>query len=123
MSAHPPMTRLGYAYVWAVILAGLIVISHSAVALTLGPISNQWWLLVAVTLFTGSFSLKIPSVAARISVTEAFVFVAVLLFGPATATAIVALDSFVMTLWLKERRFGLRSLFNFSAVALAIWVA
>ena len=117
------MTRLAYVYIWAVILAGLLVIGHSALVLAFRPISNQWLLLAAVTLLTGSFSLKIPSVAARISVTEAFVFASVLLFGPATATAIVALDSFVMTLWLKERRFGLRALFNFSAVALAIWVA
>jgi putative nucleotidyltransferase with HDIG domain len=81
-------------------------------------------ILAALTLLTGSFSVKVPSLAARISVSDAFVFISVLLFGPAPATVIAALDCFVATLWLnKESRSVVRSLFNLSAVAVAIWVA
>lgn len=104
--------------------AGLLVTGYSFVTLALRPVSNQWLILAGLTFLTGSFSVKVPSVAAKISVSDAFVFASVLLFGPPAATAIVALDSFVMSLWLRrDRRSPLRSLFNLAAVALAIWVA
>ena len=104
--------------------AGLLVTGHSIVTLAVRPVSNQWLILAGLTLLTGSFSVKIPSIAAKISVSDAFVFASVLLFGPPAATAIVALDSFVMSLWLRrDRRSPLRSLFNLAAVALAIWIA
>jgi putative nucleotidyltransferase with HDIG domain len=81
-------------------------------------------ILAALTLLTGSFTVKIPSVTARISVSEAFVFTAVLLFGPSVATLIVALDSFVISLWMQpNKRSTVRSLFNLAAVALAIWIS
>jgi putative nucleotidyltransferase with HDIG domain len=61
---------------------------------------------------------------ASISVSDAFVFASVLVFGPGVATVIVALDSFVATLWMRpEHRSLLRSLFNLASVALSIWVA
>lgn len=107
-----------------IIAAGLAVTAHSALSVVFRPVPKEWLLLAALTLLTGSFTVKIPSVAARISVSDAFVFAAVLLFGPAAATVIVALDSFVISLWTKsEHRSTTRSLFNLSAVALAIWLA
>jgi putative nucleotidyltransferase with HDIG domain len=122
---HPQhsLTRAGYLYVSSVITAGLAVTAYSAVLLVIRPVSHQWMILAALTLLTGSFSVKVPSIAARISVSDAFVFASVLLFGPASATVIVALDCFVMSLWLSDdSRSPVRSLFNLSAVALAIWL-
>jgi putative nucleotidyltransferase with HDIG domain len=122
----PPqrLTRRAYVYVAGVIAAGLAATVYSAVLLVTQPISSEWMILAALTLLTGSFSVKIPSIAARISVSDAFVLASVLLFGPACATVIVALDSFVMSLWLSDGfRSPVRSLFNLAAVALAIWLA
>ena len=108
----------------SIVMAGLLVTIHSAFVLVVRPISPQWLVLAGLTLLTGSFSVKIPSIAARISVSEAFTFVSVLLFGPAAATVTVALDSFVMSLWIRrDSRTPLRSIFNLSAVALAIWLS
>ncbi len=123
MSKNQSLSRGAYLYIFAVICAGLIAIGHSAITLAVTPPPNEWLVLAALTLLTGSFSVKIPSVPAKISVSEAFVFAAVLLFGPAVATSIVALDSLVMSMWQKGHRLGVRSLFNFSAVGLAIWIA
>jgi putative nucleotidyltransferase with HDIG domain len=87
-------------------------------------VAPEWIVLAALTLLTGSFTVKVPSVGARISVSEAFVFTSALLFGPEVATLMVALDSFVMSLWLRPTsRTSLKSLFNLSAVALAIWIS
>ena len=80
--------------------------------------------LAALTLLTGSFTVKIPGLLARISVSDAFVFASVLAFGPSVATVIVAIDSIVATLWMRpEHRSLLRSLFNLASVALSIWLA
>ena len=123
---QPPqrLTRTGYLYVTGVILAGLTVTGYSAFEVVARPVSNQWMILAALTLLTGSFSVKVPSISARISVSDAFVFASVLLFGPAPATVIAALDCFVVSLWLNTAsRSVVRSLFNLSAVAFAIWFA
>ena len=118
------LSRFRNLYLTCVIGAGLAVTAYSSVTLIVRPVSNQWMILAALTLLTGSFSVKVPSIAARISVSDAFVFASVLLFGPAPATVIVALDCFVMSLWLSDNsRSPVRSLFNLSAVALAIWLA
>jgi putative nucleotidyltransferase with HDIG domain len=114
----------GYTYIAAVMAAGFLAVGHSLFVLAVHPVSHQWVILAALTLLTGSFSVKVPSIAARISVSEAFVFAAVLLYGPAAATAIVALDSLVMSMWFRrDQRFGIRSFFNLAAVAVAMWIA
>jgi putative nucleotidyltransferase with HDIG domain len=103
---------------------GAIAITRSVISLIESPVGFDWIVLAALTLLTGSFSIKVPTVNARISVSEAFVFTGVLLFGPHVATIIVALDSLVLTSWLRSpSRSPLRALFNMTAGALAISVA
>ena len=124
MPTRAALSRRAYGYLYAVIAAGLVAVAYSIVQIVLYPVSNQWMVLAGLTLLTGSFSVKIPSIAARISVSEAFVFACVLMFGPSAATVTVALDSLVMSLWQKpDERYRLRSAFNFSAVAFSIWIA
>jgi putative nucleotidyltransferase with HDIG domain len=58
-------------------------------------------------------------------VSETFVFVAVLMFGPSAATMIVVLDTLVISFWLRRRSQGppLQVAFNIAAPSLAIWLA
>jgi len=124
MNPGQGLPRAGYTFIWCVIAAGLAATTFSAYTLVVAPISSQWVILAALTLLTGSFSVKVPSISARISVSDAFVFASVLLFGPAPATVIVAIDCFVLTAWMRhENRSLSRSLFNLSAVALSIWLS
>ena len=84
---------------------------------------SQWMWLAGLTILTGSFSIKLPSISARISVSEAFVFAAVLFFGPSAATIIVAFDTLILTGWSHGGdRPRVRALFNVSAGSTAIWV-
>jgi putative nucleotidyltransferase with HDIG domain len=111
-------------YITAVVLAGVLAVGTSVYDLAHEPFRAEWLILAALTLLTGSFSIKLPSVDARISVSEAFVFAAVLLFGPAVATIVVALDTIVLTSWTpKARRLPARAFFNVSAGATAIWIS
>ena len=113
-----PSARL---YVLGVIGLGAVTVVHSAVSLVQQPVGWDWLVLAALTLLTGSFSIKVPWGNARISVSEAFVIAGVLSFGPHVATVIVALDSLILTSWLRgSSRSLLRVLFNIAAGTLAI---
>jgi len=114
----PSTARLYFSFV---IAAGLGSILFSGAQIYVAPVPRGWLALAALTAFTGSFTVRIPTIPARISVSDAFVFAAVLLFGPATATIIAALDCVIVTLW--SRRPLLQSVFNVSTTALAISIA
>ena len=79
-------------------------------------------MLAALTLFSFVFTIKVPGLPARISVSETFVFTCVLLFGTAAATVTVALDALIMSAW-KHRREPLKLIFNATEPALSIWLA
>jgi putative nucleotidyltransferase with HDIG domain len=116
--------RLGSTYVTAVIAAGTIVFAFSVRQLYLVPVSSQWFILAALTLLTGSFSIGMSPLAARVSVSETFVFASVLLYGPAAGTITVVLESLVMSYWLPVSQRGFRrTLFNAAATAFAIWTS
>jgi putative nucleotidyltransferase with HDIG domain len=120
-----PAKRLSSAakvYIGVVIAAGLACVAHSAVAIWKSPPERGWWVLAALTLLTGSLTLRVPTISARISVSEVFVFASVLWFGPAFATFVVVLEALVGTLWMRIRT-PVRTLFNLSAAAFAMWSA
>jgi hypothetical protein len=78
----------------------------------------------ALALLSGAFNIKVPSIPARISVSEAFVFATVLLYGPTAATMVVVLDASIMSLRLRvSRRSMVRISFNAASAALAIWLS
>src|SRR6478736_3700808 len=109
-------------YLATVITAGLIVVLHSLYSLYRRPVGYEWFILAGLTLLSGSFTVKVPTIPARLSVSETFVFAAVLLFCPAAATMVVALDSLVISLlFFRNSRPTERVFFNFAAPAIAVW--
>lgn len=86
---------------------------------------NRWFVLVILTLLTSSVTVKVPSVAATLSISEAFVFAAVILFGWPGGTVLASLDGLVISLWLHRRRPqpAYRLAFNATAPALATYLA
>src|SRR5581483_453200 len=97
------LSRVGRAYVRVVIALGLSVVLGSVYEWSTGPISPQWYLLAALTLVSGSATVKLPSSYASVSVSEVFVFIAFVLYGPSAGTLIVALDGLVISFWLTKR--------------------
>src|SRR5262245_41481833 len=111
-------------YIAVIVAAGALAVGGSVYDLLKEPPSHQWLVLAGLAFLTGSFSIKLPSINARISVSEAFVFAAVLLFGPSAATIIVTLDAIILSSWASSRRHSkVRAAFNICAAATAIWVA
>src|SRR4051812_17282650 len=125
MVSQPGFTPAGKTYLWSVIAAGFAVVGGSLYQVSVEPIGSQWFILATLTLISGSATVKLPSTHASISLSETFVFTAVLLYGPAAGTIIVALDGLIISFWISKRRNEKRphrALFNMSAPAVSVWV-
>ncbi len=122
MVSSPGLTKFGKTYLWTVVLVGSVVIGVSIRELLADPIGWQWFTLAALTLITGSATIRLPSSQASISTSETIVFTAVLLYGPAAGTVIVALDALVVSFWLSKRLSEPhRILFNLAAPSISLW--
>jgi hypothetical protein len=118
--AGPPSfpTRL---FIWAVTVCGLLVVGHSAVVLVRSTIPGEWMLFAILTMASGMLTLKVPSFEARFSISEAFAFASVLLFGPHVGVVTLALDAVRISFRWKMN--WQQTAFNFANVGLSMWTA
>src|SRR5262245_10658551 len=124
MQQYLSLDRAARIYVALIVSLGTLAVGHSLHSLFVHPIDKQWFVLAVLTLLTGSFSVKVPSITAYLSVSETFVFAAVLLFGPAAATVTVLIEILVILFWMDpQQRPVHRILFNMAAPAVSIWIA
>lgn len=115
------MLTKGRIFVWLVIAAGALAISD-ALAQVVSDFPGIPWLIVAgLTLISGTATVRLPNVPAHISVSETFLFSAVLIFGPAAGVVTVVLDAAIITAKMARRSLTIeRSLFNLAAPSLAL---
>jgi len=124
MTGFAQLERPARVYVAAVVLAGAAAVAQSTYKLLLDPPGTQWVVIALLTLLTGSFSVKVASLNARISVSEGFVFAAVLLFGTPAGTITVLLEALTVIFWMTPGgRPPHRLAFNLAAPAVGIWVS
>src|ERR1700674_1018293 len=106
-------------FVQAVATVGALVIAESLFALRTTSHPYEWLLFVELAVLTGSFSMKVASVQASVTISDTFFITSALLFGQAPATLAVALDSFIVS-W--RRGHGrLQVVFNTATPALSMW--
>jgi hypothetical protein len=118
------LSSLGRGYFLGVTAIGLLIAVHSLARLVVEEISNQWLILAALTILTGSFTVRIPKINARLSVSDTFVFASTLLFGPAAGTITVLLDASIISLRLRRPyREPFWFSFNISVAALSTWIS
>jgi putative nucleotidyltransferase with HDIG domain len=111
-------------YVLAMLVAGCIVLAMSVSELWVVPPPVQWWVLVILTLISGSAVLKIPAVPVNFSISDVFTLTSAVVFGPAAGTALVAIDSLVLSGCLIRTGLSLeRILFNATAPPVAMWLS
>jgi len=108
-------------YVALVILAGAVMLVHSAGTLIKLSHPWQWMLLGGCGIVTGSFAVNIAFVSASISVADTFSIATALLCGPGAAAVVLATDTGVLSCR-KGHRWD-RVAFNMAAPALSIWTA
>ncbi len=117
-----PLPPAGRAYLAVVITLGVGVIAHSGLELWRDSVHPAWFLLLALTSFSSTFAIKIPNIAATVSVSETFVFICALMFGPAAATVIIATDGIVISSWRRHKR-PEQILFNAAQPAVSMFIA
>jgi hypothetical protein len=106
-------------FVGVVVAIGAAVILHSLAGVAFVPRPYEWMLFAALAIATGSFSVKIASVVATISISDTFFITLALLFGPAPAAIAVAVDSLIMSWRLGHA--SRRIVLNMAAPAVSIW--
>ncbi|HEY0874847.1 MAG TPA: HD domain-containing phosphohydrolase [Vicinamibacterales bacterium] len=113
----------GRAYVAAVGALGTAVFAYCAWTLSHRGVASasQFLFFAGLTFASGRLTVKVPSVAARFSVSEMFAFTSVLLFGPETGAVTLALDSLVLS-W-RHRMSREQAFFNFGNLSLAVWIS
>lgn len=125
MSSFELLSARARVYVLAVAAGGAAILLTALHGLASAPLDVRWFVLVGLTVLTSSITVKVPSTAATLSVSEAFVFSSVILFGWQAGAVVAALDGLVISHWLQRRRNqpSYRVLFNATAPPLSTAIA
>ena len=115
------MSRAGRAYIAAVAALGIPLGAYCVFALIHDHVPREFLIFAVLTLLSGRFTLKVPSVEAHFSPSEMFVFASVLLFGPEAGAITLAADS-VLIAW-QRKLTPVQTLFNFGNLALSVWIS
>lgn len=116
--------RFAQFYLAAIPVAGLALLAWAASEVFVHPPPAGWLLLTGLTALTGAYTVRIPGLVVRLSVSEPVVFLATLLYGPSAGTITVAVDALVMSLRLRQHvRTPHRIFFNVGALALTVYPA
>lgn len=122
VSLLDPARRPLLVFVFAVIATGGAILANAVDSFGHAPFNVYLVVLAVLTIASGRFFIKVPGRPATVSVSEVFIFATILLFGPAPATIIVAMDGLWISLRQKHRRLY-RSLFNIAEPAISTWTA
>jgi HD-GYP domain-containing protein (c-di-GMP phosphodiesterase class II) len=107
-------------YFWAMVALGPAISGFAVYHLINGNTPYQWLILAALTIVTGSLTIKLPGVNSKISLSDTLICINLVLFGPAAGTITAALDGIFGSLRAKtvSRRLEF-ALFNASSMALS----
>ncbi len=118
------LPRAHRAYLSTITVAGACSVLLSLSELFRGSIPTEWVVLAVLTVVSGSAPIRLYSIPVALSVSETFVFMSVILFGPAAGTLTVVIDAAVISFWSFKRGQKLfKIVFNVCALPLTIWLA
>ena len=108
-------------FLWVVTGCGSFAFIYSSVRLDFGKIDSSLALLVAMALLLSTrITIPIPRLSSKISVSDTFVFLVLLLYGSAMAVVVAAVEALLSSLRFtrKPRTF----MFNWAAAAVSIFI-
>ncbi len=112
------------AYNSAIGALGAAAVAFSIYRVVLDGVSYQWIILAYLTVLTGVFTIAIPGVNAKFSVSDTFIFLNTLLFGAAAGVLTGALDGLVGSIGCRTTAQRKRILpFNTAVLGLSVFAA
>lgn len=124
MAQSKTRNRASTVFIALVTASGFTVVGFGIADLVENPPPTDLLWLAMLTLVSGVLPVKLPKVAAKISVSETFVFTGTLLFGPYAGALLGFLD--VALMWARLLRQDVlwhRMLFSMAANPISIWLA
>ena len=113
--------RLTKRYMWLLIAAGAAIFGYSCYTLPYQQLDFRFLLLFSLTVAISSgIGIHVPRVNTTITVADTFVFLTLLLYGPAAAVIVAAGDGLSSGLHISKRLITV--LFNAAATSLAIFI-
>src|SRR5215217_2903150 len=108
-------------FLWVVIACGVLAFLYSALQLDFHNLDSRFALLLGMTLLlTSRITIPLPRLSSKVSVSDTFVFLILLLYGGAAAVIVGALEALLSSL-----RFSRRSTivaFNWASAAVSILI-
>src|SRR5881397_2715176 len=114
----------GNVFIGVVAAAGAAVLGQSFYHLVTGVFETKdlaWVGIALLTLLVGRLSVKLPLPHCRVSFSDAFIFLSVMVFGPDLATMTAALDGFASSARVKGTWH--KKVFNTAGMALSVNLA
>ncbi|HEX8707978.1 MAG TPA: EAL domain-containing protein [Pyrinomonadaceae bacterium] len=106
---------------WTVVAAGLAVTLFSGLNLSIFQLDIRFLILALVTICIGSrITIEIPRVRGRISVSDTFLFLTILLFGGEAAVLLSGAEALCSSLRFSKKRLIIA--FNFSTAAFSTFI-
>ncbi|MEZ5315983.1 MAG: HD domain-containing protein [Vicinamibacterales bacterium] len=123
-SKNPSVSTVEIGYITAVVVGGFATVALGIAHFVANPPPTDLYWLGLLTLISGVLPVRLPKVAANISVSETFVFFGTLLFGPYAGALLGFLD--VGLIWARlasQKVFWHRMVFSMAANPLSIFLA
>jgi len=116
--------RYHLAFVTLVFILGFSALADSIWSLNTAQ-AGKWWWWILLTIFvvaSGRFGVKVPAMAASLSISEVFLFSMVMMYGTELAVITVAIDGLAVSL-IRRHHHPKHIAFNLAEPALSMWVA
>jgi signal transduction histidine kinase len=95
--------QFGQLYVWSLVALGAVIVLGSLFQLPLIELDERFVLLCTLVMASSLAVIRIPSVSGRITVSDTFIFLTLLLYGGPPAILVSALEGVAATLIISKR--------------------
>ncbi|HLM55511.1 MAG TPA: ATP-binding protein [Pyrinomonadaceae bacterium] len=112
--------QLARPYMWSVVALGAPIILYSASRIPPARLDLNFLILAVMVAVGSRVAVPIPRVSGRITVSDTFVFLSMLLYGGEAAVVLAAVEGVCSTLWISKR--ALTIVFNAAVLACSAFV-
>ncbi|HEU4875394.1 MAG TPA: ATP-binding protein [Pyrinomonadaceae bacterium] len=95
--------QFGQVYVWSLMIAGVMIALASIYYLPFDSLDGRFFFLCLMVMASSLIAIRIPRVSGRITVSDTFVFLGMLMYGGAAAILLSWLEGFAVTIIISKK--------------------